>query len=106
MPNLVYKATYSVYNRAPADKLFKEYFGDLSIKDALTKDVMIVAYSYNEQEPRFYSKFFAETNPLIYDVSMELAVGASCSTPGYFYPKRYINGNKTEELLVDGSIIT
>jgi patatin-like phospholipase/acyl hydrolase len=106
LPVAVYKLTYSVFDRKGADALFKEYFGDLKVKDAITKEVMIIAFSYNMMQPRFYSKFQARIEPEVYDVTMDLAVAASSSTPGYFYPKRYTNGNGVEELLVDGSIIS
>jgi predicted acylesterase/phospholipase RssA len=44
-------------------------------------------------------------NPAVYNVTLALATEASCSTPMYFKPKEYVNGNGVDEVLVDGSVI-
>ena len=56
-------------------------------------------------EPRFYSKFAANTLPNVYNVSMALAAEASSSSPFYFKPKSYTNKNNVTEVLVDGIVI-
>jgi len=56
-------------------------------------------------EPRFYSKYTVAENPEVYNISIALAAEASSSAPNYFLPKKHINGNGVEELLVDGGII-
>jgi len=38
----------------------KDMLGGYKIKDALTKELLIVAYDYNGQQPRFYSKWFSK----------------------------------------------
>lgn len=42
------------------DKLMKELLPNGKVKDATTTEVLIVAYEYNSQEPRFYSKYFSK----------------------------------------------
>jgi patatin-like phospholipase/acyl hydrolase len=44
-------------------------------------------------------------NPLLYNVTMSLAVEASASVPNYFKPKKYVNGYNETEVLVDGAVI-
>jgi patatin-like phospholipase/acyl hydrolase len=80
-------------------------FGSQQVKDSIANEVMIVSFSYNEQEPRFYSKFEASQDPLVFDVSMEVATAGASAMPGFFNPKQYKNGKNVEEMLVDGEII-
>ena len=47
------------YNRYKLEKLMYDKLGAAGINDVLTDEIIIVAYDYNSQEPRFYSKFFA-----------------------------------------------
>jgi len=53
--------------------------------------LLIVAYDYNSQEPRFFSKYFSRENPGIYDVPLDEATGASSAAPIYFDPKTHQN---------------
>ena len=39
--------------------MMEAYYGDKTVEDALTDEILIVAYEYNSQQPRFYSKYFA-----------------------------------------------
>ena len=75
------------------------------VSNALANEVMIVSFSYNVQEPRFYSKLEAKSNPAVYDVSMQLAAAATSAMPGFFNPKSHVNGLNDDEMLVDGEII-
>ena len=50
----------------------KDYLGNSAFDDILTDDVMVVAYDYNSQEPRFYSKWYAEKKAGIYAQKLEL----------------------------------
>ncbi len=80
------------------------------MKDALTDDLFLIAYSYNSGIPRFYTKVGA-TDPKYekdYDVKMDFAAAATSATPYYFDPvTRYAYNNKKryEEVLIDGSIL-
>ena len=87
----------SRYNRAKLELLMKDKLGDAGIKDALTDELLVVAYDYNSQEPRFYSKYYAELDHHIYDVTLDIATGASSAAPTYFKPKEIINGYKAKE---------
>jgi patatin-like phospholipase/acyl hydrolase len=80
-------------------------FGSQMVSGAIADEVMIVSFSYNVQEPRFYSKLLANSTPKVYDVSMQLAAAAASAMPGFFNPKTFVNGLNDNEMLVDGEII-
>jgi len=61
--------------------------GKYKIDEVLSDEVLIVAYDYNSQEPRFFSKYFSFLDPLIYDVPVGNATGASSAAPTFFDPK-------------------
>jgi len=92
LPLTVYYMANSNYNRGTIDGILKEFFGHARIGDMLTDEALIVSYSYNAQQPRFYSKYEANRIPEIYDVTMDVAAGATSAAPGYFDPKIHING--------------
>jgi patatin-like phospholipase/acyl hydrolase len=75
------------------DKLGKNNFTSL-----MTDELLVVAYDYNSQEPRFYSKYFAIEDKSIYDVPVGNATGASSAAPLYFEPKFQKNQYGLEEL--------
>ena len=66
---------------------------------------MLISYAYNQQQPRFYSKFEADRNPYIYDVQVDEAVVASSSLLMYYDPYKMQLGVESQEVLVDGAII-
>jgi uncharacterized protein len=105
LPVAVFFLGTSNYNRATIDGILKEHFGHATINDILTDEALVVSYSYNAQEPRFYSKHEAARVPEIYDVTMDLAAGATSAAPGYFDPRIYENKKGEREVLVDGGII-
>ena len=105
VPSLVNMLLNSLYSRKQLDKIMKDLLGDYKISEALTDEIMITAYEYNSQQPRFYSKYFAKRNPDIYDVAIGNATGASSAAPTYFDPKVTVNGFDMNELLIDGGII-
>lgn len=58
---------YSKYDRAGIERVCKEYFENPTnksdswrVKDALTEEIMIVSYEYNQREPRIYTKYSAQ----------------------------------------------
>lgn len=70
LPITIYSLATTSLSRGPIDNLLNEMFGSFKVKDALSEEVMIVSFSYNVQEPRFYSKFEARHDPPVYDVTM------------------------------------
>ena len=58
----------------------------------LTDEALVVSYDYNSQQPRFYSKFYAERDPKIYNVTLNIATAASSAAPGFFKPMSRVNG--------------
>jgi patatin-like phospholipase/acyl hydrolase len=78
---------HSLYKRDLLEKIMKEYLGEVNIKDALTDELLVVAYDYNSQQPRMFSKYFSQVDPAIYDVPIGDATGASSAAPTFFDPK-------------------
>lgn len=105
LPIAVFYLGNSNYNRATIDAILFDYFGHATMDEILTDEALVVAYSYNAQEPRFYSKYESKRNPDVYDVSLDIAAGATSATPGYFDPRIYENKKGEREVLVDGGII-
>ena len=93
------------YSRGSLDQIMKDLLGAYNVKDALTDELLIVAYDYNSQEPRFYSKYFSLIDPAIYDVPIGNATGASSAAPTFFDPKVNQNGYGFRELQIDGGVI-
>lgn len=105
IPYLINKINHSLYSRKSLDNIMKTLLGDYKIDQALTDELMIVAYEYNSERPRFYSKWFAERNKDIYNVPIGNATGASSAAPTFFDPKVNVNGFNMSELLIDGGVI-
>lgn len=105
IPALVYKLAHSKYSRASLDKIMVDYLGEANIKDAVSDEVLVVAYDYNSQQPRFFSKYFSNEDAGIYDVTIGNATGASSAAPTYFDPKVQKNSYGLTELQIDGGII-
>ena len=93
------------YNRSSLENVMKDYLGSYTISETLTEEILITAYDYNSQEPRFYSKTYAKDDPKTYDVPVGNATGASSAAPTFFDPKKQINGYGLLELQIDGGII-
>lgn len=49
----------SLYDRSNIDGIMMEYLGNETFKNILTDELLVVAYEYNQAEPRFFSKYFA-----------------------------------------------
>lgn len=105
IPTFVYYMGNSNYNREIIDGYLKSFFGHARTKDILTDECLIVSYSYNAHEPRFYSRYETERKPGVYNVTLDIAAGGSSAAPGYFDPKVFENGRGDKEVLVDGGII-
>ena len=105
LPALIYKLAHSKYNRASLDKIMKDLLGKAHLKDALTDETLVVAYDYNSQQPRFFSKYFSMEDAGIYDVPFGDATGASSAAPTFFDPKVTTNMYGMTEMQIDGGII-
>lgn len=86
MVPMINKVRHSGYDRTGIEKITTEMFGVVKVKDAITPEVMIVAYEYNSHEPRIFSKYTANQSE-VYDVSIKDAAEASSAAPIYFDPK-------------------
>lgn len=102
---LIDKIGFSLFIRTGLDKEAKYYLGDVTWNRIQIDDLFIVSYSYNEREPRFYSKYFIKNDPGTYNVDIKTAVESSSSAPFYFPPNKYTNGFNIEETLIDGGLI-
>ena len=66
----VYWATKSRFDRTVIDKYITDKFGSYYFDQLLIDDLIISAFSYNVMEPRFYSKYYAENNATIYNLTI------------------------------------
>lgn len=105
IPTLIFKLQSSRYNRQKLESLMEECLGEAYIRDAITDELLIVAYDYNSQEPRFYSKYYSNLDPNIYHVPIGNATGASSAAPTFFTPKLQKNNYHLKELQIDGGVI-
>ena len=94
-----------MYDRSSLDNIMFKFLAGINLPQAITDDVMLVAYDYNSQQPRFYSKYFYAEDSLIYGVEVYEATGASSAAPTYFDPKFVLNGYGAEEVQIDGGVI-
>ena len=83
----------------------KVLVGKYKFSDVLSDELLVVAYDYNSQQPRFFSKYFSSIEPAIYDVPIGDATGASSAAPTFFDPKTQIDGYGFTELQIDGGVI-
>lgn len=105
IPVAIYKLQHSPYDRSELDKILDKMYGKYNVTDVLTDEILLMAYSFNEQKPRLYSKAQASHDANIYNIPLSWAAEASSATPLYFDPKVFVNWAGTQELLIDGAII-
>lgn len=105
IPKTINSLTHAKYDRSGLDAIMTDYFGDKTMTDILTDELLITSYEYNYEQPRFYSKYFTEQEPGIYDVTIGNATGASSSAPTYFNPKTLVTPYGLNETLIDGGLI-
>ena len=105
LPAVAHMVMSAKYSRHSLDDIMKVLVGKSKIEDALSEEVLIVAYDYNTQEPRFFSKYYSKMDPAIYNVKFNEATGASSAAPTFFDPKTHIDGYGFSELLIDGGVI-
>lgn len=70
MPKL-YSASKSSYSRKGIEGVTEKLLGHVNITDALTEEVVIIAYDYNSHEPRIFSKFAARNDPKTYGLEIK-----------------------------------
>jgi patatin-like phospholipase/acyl hydrolase len=87
LPAAYVKLTHADYNRYYLDNSMNATFGEFKISEVISDEMLIVAYDYNSEEPRFFSKYFAMLDPFIYDVPVGNATSASAAAPTFFDPK-------------------
>lgn len=85
--------------------MMHKLLGKYGFMEALTQELLVVAYEYNSQEPRFYSKYFRHQDPRIYDVPIGNATGSSSAAPTFFDPHKVNNQYGFTELQIDGGVI-
>lgn len=67
--NLFYNIMKSNYDRTVFQQQMGSELGRFSISDAANgTDSMIISYAYNEQMPKFFSKYYATKNSYLYDI--------------------------------------
>lgn len=67
---LTYKLSHAFYVRTGIDQLLKANFGDRTFNDIMIDELLVVAFDYDENEPRFFSRQFAFVIPDIYDLKL------------------------------------
>jgi hypothetical protein len=87
IPSIINKLSKASYDRASLENIMKNLLGDYYITDALSDELLIVAFDYNSQEPRFFSKYFSKEDPGIYNITIGNATAASSAAPTFFDPK-------------------
>jgi patatin-like phospholipase/acyl hydrolase len=78
------------------------------LRDAIAEEVFIIAYSYNNGQPRFYTKRNANNFSADYDLDLNEVAQATSATPLFFdpYTRKVRKGRYIQtELLVDGGLI-
>ena len=58
---------WALFDRSGLDSLSLDKLGNNSWNDILQQDLIITSYEYNSKQPRFYSKYFNNLNPGLYD---------------------------------------
>ena len=105
LPLAINLLSNSLYGRDSLEQIMDDYLGHANIKDAMTDELLVVAYNYNHNEPRFFSKWWSHVSPGWFDVKMSIATGASSAAPTFFDPQHYQNQYGLDEYLIDGGII-
>eukprot|EP00347_Sterkiella_histriomuscorum_P015022 403358603 len=96
----MYQVSKPNYDRRGFDRISEQIVGRVQLLDALTPEVLIVAFEYTKHEPRLFSKYSARKQPEIFNVTIINASQASSAAPVYFNPK--VIG---DQILLDGGLI-
>jgi len=87
LPSFFNNLLGATYDRHKLDLLMKDRLSAAKFDNILTDEILIVSYDYNSQQPRFYSKFYKNWYPYIYDVTLDIATASSSAAPTYFKPR-------------------
>lgn len=93
------------YDRHGVDKVMKELIGDKGFESIISDELLVVSYDYNQQEPRFFSKWFERWDSGHYNFTLGNATAASAAAPTYFDPKILLDNFGFNQTLVDGGVI-
>lgn len=66
---------------------------------------MLTTFDFNSMGPRFYSKYFKQNFPGLYNLKIHQAAAGSASAPVAFNPLIVPNLFNIKEALIDGGII-
>lgn len=80
-------------------------FGLTKFDAITTNELLVVAYEYNSQQPRFFSKYMAAQNAKIYNTTIGNATASSSAAPTFFDPHVVIDDYSLTELQIDGGPI-
>lgn len=128
IPWVINRVSHATYKRDQLETIMETNLGDTTFNQILTDECMVVAYDYNSQEPRFFSKWYANKKEGIFgkmitykkdedgnlltsgkksieEVALGDATGASSAAPTFFDPKTQYDGYNMKELLIDGGTI-
>jgi patatin-like phospholipase/acyl hydrolase len=106
IPSVVKFIVSSMYDRSSLDRIIQSFIGNMMIKDIILDDILVISYEYESGEPRFYTKMRAISEPLLYDVKLGDAIGASSSAPGFFDNKVIKHSLLSfKEHLIDGGVV-
>ena len=97
--------TNAIYNRSGLEEGVMKYFQNRTFEDIAIDELVINAYEFNSQQPRFFSRYFTHTRKGTHDVLLRQAMGGSGAAPIYFDPLVYKDHYGVEEIVIDGGII-
>ena len=97
--------TNAVYDRSGLEEGTMKYFGNKTFNDIALDELVINAYEFNSQQPRFFSKYFRKTRKGTHDVLLREAMSGSGAAPIFFDPLNYIDHYGNHEIVIDGGII-
>lgn len=90
--------TEEKYSQAPLEEVLKEYFGEVSLGQALTK-VLVSSYEIETRNPFFFKSWREESKPVL----MREAARATSAAPTYFEPAQ-VRVAGQELALIDGGV--
>jgi len=84
--SLVSSATY---DRSGLEEGTEIYFKNKTWDDIAVDELVVNAYEFNSQQPRFYSKYFRHAKKGTHNVMLRTAMGGSGAAPIYFDPETH-----------------
>jgi len=84
--NFISYAQHAKYDRRGLENQMMLRFGNKTFNDIVIDELIINAYEYNSNQPRFYSKYFRDVKKGTHDVLLREAMGGSAAAPMFFDP--------------------